>query len=590
GGNGQNIESKLGKMIRIDVDGTDGPGGLYGIPVDNPYVGVAGLDEIYAIGFRNPFRFSFDFGLITDTLYVADVGQFIYEEVDTVVNGGNYGWAIREGAHCFVPPPPCTPLPGCGDPGLSDPISEYTHAEGGTAVIGGYVYRGSAYPQLVGKYVYGDFASDFFVPSGRLYYFDLTGPEAFVRKEFFLAPSGAPFGQFLKGFGRDADGEIYVAASDVLGPSGTTGVIYKIVPPPANDIVWEPADLTNPVNKVCRAGTNAANLGKNCATDAECPPGTAGLCAPGWPNNNPNATTRSLRFTVTGDPLPEKADAIRVCMVDLQNPVPPNAGQFPPTNFSGYETGSCAPKVCVGGAKSGAVCQVSADCPASVTPPLPAGVCTALVEDGCCRWVGPWGTFLEVQVPASGPYLAARLQCTPYYWDWKSKGPIWVVGAEIMPSSQYSVQTYGASCMGSEATCTNVSAPVTMYTRRSGDVEAVYNPPGTTAQPDAIDLAQVVNKFKNVVGAPVKGRAQLQPNLPELNADINALDIVAAVDAGKGLAYPFAGPCPCPSLMTCGSLAPPAGTPCASTAVCVALSALSGGGAGAMCVKTCVGG
>jgi hypothetical protein len=183
----------------------------------------------------------------------------------------------------------------------------------------------------------------------------------------------------------------------------------------------------------------------------------------------------------------------------------------------------------------------------------------------------------------AGPSLAARLQCTPYYGDWKSKGPIWVVGAEIMPSSTYSVQAYAASCLGSEATCTNVSAPVTMYTRRSGDVEAAYNPPATVAQPDAIDLTQVVNKFKNVVGAPVKCRAQLQPNVPELNADLNALDIVAVVDAVKQFAYAFRGPCACPSAVRCppavGSMACTSPTPC-TTAF----------GAGAMCVKTCSGG
>jgi hypothetical protein len=285
----------------------------------------------------------------------------------------------------------------------------------------------------------------------------------------------------------------------------------------ANVIVWDPA--TNPVP---------------------------------WPNNNSLATTRSLAFKVTGPATPGKVDAIKVCMVDLQNPVPPNAPPFPPQNFSAYETATCT---------------------------------AAGEQNGCCRWVGPWVTVYESQgPPLAGPSIAARLQCTPYYWDWKSKGPIWVVGAEIMPSSQYSVQAYGDSCMGNEGTCTNVSAPVTMYTRRSGDVEAVYNPPTNVPQPDAIDLAQVVNKFAGKLGAPLKCRAQLQPNLPELNTDVNALDIVAVVDAIKGKAYPFSGPCPCPSKMLCRN------TPCATPAVCVALPAASGGGAGAMCVKTCVGG
>ncbi len=122
-------------------------------------------------------------------------------------------------------------------------------------------------------------------------------------------------------------------------------------------------------------------------------------------------------------------------------------------------------------------------------------------------------------------------------------------------------------------------------------MEAPYQTPGPPlTQPNAIDLAQVVNKFGGKVDAPVKARAQLQPNVPELNTDVNALDMVAVMDAILGKAYPFPGPCPCPSLMTCGSLAPVAGTPCATPAVCVALPAASGGGPGAMCVKTCVGG
>ena len=123
-----------------------------------------------------------------------------------------------------------------------------------------------------------------------------------------------------------------------------------------------------------------------------------------------------------------------------------------------------------------------------------------------------------------------------------------------------------------------------MKTRRSGDVADPYNPPATSTQPNSLDVVALVNKFKSVAGSPSKGLLQLQPNLLELNADINALDIVAVVDAVKQFAYSFAGPCPCPSLMTCGSQA------CASAGVCVALPLGSGGGAGAMCVKTCVGG
>jgi hypothetical protein len=273
---------------------------------------------------------------------------------------------------------------------------------------------------------------------------------------------------------------------------------------------------------------------------------------------SPDRTTRSLRFrvnpsaTATGTP-PQVA--IKVTMVDLQDPVPPNPGCCPPPNFSSYESATC----------------------------------TAAGEaNGCARWVGKPGTFLEAQDnPTGASYRAARLQCSPFYADWVAEtasGPITVVGAEIMPSSQYSVKTYGSSCKGSEATCADVGTPVPMYTRRSGDVGAVYNPPGTSTQPDAIDVTALVNKFKNVTGASGKAVTQLQPNVPELNGDINALDIVAVVDSVKGLAYPFSGPCPCPSGVTCGGS--PGATACpAGVAPC-----LTAFGAGALCVKTCIGG
>jgi hypothetical protein len=267
---------------------------------------------------------------------------------------------------------------------------------------------------------------------------------------------------------------------------------------------------------------------------------------------SPDRTTRSLRFTVTG-PGASKLDAIRVTMVDLQNPNPANAVCCPPQDFSAYEYG------------------------ATCTDP-----------GGCARWVGKPGTFYERQgPPLSEPYRAARLQCSPFYADWvgeTASAPISVVGAEVMPSSEYSVKTYGSSCVGIEATCTDVGTAVTMKTRRSGDVETGYNPPGTGTQPDASDVTALVNKFKNLAGAPVKARSQLQPNLPELNTDVSATDIVAVVDAYKGFAYPYGGPCPCPSLVICGVTACPGGA-----GTCTG-SELPGLGAEATCVKTCTGG
>jgi hypothetical protein len=128
-----------------------------------------------------------------------------------------------------------------------------------------------------------------------------------------------------------------------------------------------------------------------------------------------------------------------------------------------------------------------------------------------------------------------------------------------------------------------VSAAVPFLTRRSGDVASEFNPPATTGQPSALDVAALVLKFKGAVN-PVKAIAQLQPNLVELNADVGALDIVAAVDGAKQLAYAFTGPCPCPSLATCNVLeCVPGQTTCTT-------SSASGLGTGATCVKVCTGG
>lgn len=261
-GNGQNRFAKLGKLHRIDVDIPPQPPLPYAIPPDNPFAdGVDGLPEIFAYGLRNPWRFSFDDGPGGDgTLWLSDVGQNLFEEVNIGVKGGNYGWVIREGLHCFdpfvplVPPANCATTGELGEP-LIDPVMEYIHPrpcqndsecaafglacganglcenEGGISITGGFVYRGSQCPALVGRYVFGDFAAAFTSPTGRLYYFDTTGPDVYKRRQFFLAPDNAPLGLFLKSFGEDGDGELYVLASTALGPFGTGGGVFRIVPP-----------------------------------------------------------------------------------------------------------------------------------------------------------------------------------------------------------------------------------------------------------------------------------------------------------------------------------------------------------------------
>jgi glucose/arabinose dehydrogenase len=231
-GNAQLLSNPLGKILRIDVHGSNSSNGQYGIPATNPFAGSPGaVKEIFAYGFRNPYRFSFDRS--TGELIAADVGQNNVEEVDRVVSGGNYGWRYKEGTFKFNPANGSVSTDLSGLPaGLLDPAAEYDHTQG-IATVGGFVYRGSLLPDLVGKYVFGDFSRGFGSPTGRLFYANLdTG----LIQELLVDP-GSPFsstqGRYLKGFGEDANGELYVLASTNLGPSGTSGVVYALVPEPS---------------------------------------------------------------------------------------------------------------------------------------------------------------------------------------------------------------------------------------------------------------------------------------------------------------------------------------------------------------------
>lgn len=230
GGNGQDINNLLGSIIRIDVDARTSPNGQYGVPTDNPFVGENGLDEIYAYGFRNPFSWSFD--RLTGEMYVADVGQNEIEELDRVFLGGNYGWPVKEGSfyfdmngteNGFVTLDPVLPVP----PNLVDPIAEYDHDDG-ICIVGGYIYRGRALPNLMGRYITGELGT-FSDPVGRLFYLDRS-----EFKEFQIGLDDREFGRWLKGFGQDQEGEVYVFASGNIGPDGTTGEVLKIVPADLN--------------------------------------------------------------------------------------------------------------------------------------------------------------------------------------------------------------------------------------------------------------------------------------------------------------------------------------------------------------------
>jgi len=223
-GNAQNTTNLLGNILRIDIDS----GSPYTIPVDNPFVGHPGfLPEIYAYGFRNPYRFSFDSGGANELL-VADVGQNLWEEIDVVESGDNHGWRVTEGHYAFDLPLAGTL--GLDPAALAYPIHNYKHGPLGISVIGGFMYRGSAYPELAGHYVFGDFSTGFGVPDGKLYYLSETRPGLWQRFEFNI-PSGGALGRYVKGFGESEDGEIYLLSDSILGPSGTGGDVRRLVKP-----------------------------------------------------------------------------------------------------------------------------------------------------------------------------------------------------------------------------------------------------------------------------------------------------------------------------------------------------------------------
>jgi glucose/arabinose dehydrogenase len=233
GGNGQDVAANLfGNVLRINVNG----GTPYGIPSDNPFVGKEGKPEIYAYGFRNPFRFSFDMGG-SHHLILGDAGQVLYEEIDVVTKGGNYGWNVKEGRHCFNAANNDTVLNGCptvdnfGNP-LTDPVIEVNNAAnpaGGKAltIIGGNVYRGNDIQSLKGKYIFGSYAQSN-APNGELFMAEPSGSN-WSYSEINLKSHPDDLGFYLKGFGQDNDGEIYLTVSTNGGPSGTAGKVMKLI-------------------------------------------------------------------------------------------------------------------------------------------------------------------------------------------------------------------------------------------------------------------------------------------------------------------------------------------------------------------------
>ena len=191
-GNGQNAETLLGAMLRLDVDGGSGDA-HYAVPATNPFVNGAGRDEIWATGVRNPWRFSFD--RLTGDLFIADVGQNVWEEVNfqpaNSSGGENYGWDILEGTHCFSDD-------DCDNSGTVLPIHEYQHENGRCSITGGSVYRGQQFPALTGNYFFGDYCT------GEIW--ALTPAETAPWPVQFLLDTDLN----IASFGEDVNGELYV--------------------------------------------------------------------------------------------------------------------------------------------------------------------------------------------------------------------------------------------------------------------------------------------------------------------------------------------------------------------------------------------
>jgi hypothetical protein len=205
-GNGQDLNTLLGKILRIKADGS--------IPEDNPFVGKDGRDEIYAYGFRNPFRMSFD---ENGRLFVADVGQNLWEEVDIVEKGKNYGWNIKEGTYCFSHESPNSSPAECANTGylgeeLVNPILEYNHQQG-ISIIGGLVKNG--------KYIFGDWSMSFEAPGGKI----IVAEEKDGKWQITQTKN---LDLYVLALGQDEQGELYVLTAQSAGPSGAGGQVWKL--------------------------------------------------------------------------------------------------------------------------------------------------------------------------------------------------------------------------------------------------------------------------------------------------------------------------------------------------------------------------
>ena len=235
-GHAQHLQSHLGKILRIDVD----KGEPYSVPQDNPFVGKSAKPEIWAYGLRNPWRISFDRAGARE-LFAADVGQDAFEEVNIIVKGGNYGWNIKEGFHCFNTADAKKPLPECPDHGangdkLIDPILEYKNLNSrapdaqGISITGGYVYRGKALPHFQGKYIFADWSRTWVKADGVLFAATKDANGKWSWEKIIPASHKDGMNFYITGFGEDADGELYIFTNNTNAIIGNSGKVLKIVP------------------------------------------------------------------------------------------------------------------------------------------------------------------------------------------------------------------------------------------------------------------------------------------------------------------------------------------------------------------------
>jgi glucose/arabinose dehydrogenase len=231
-GNGQDLTTLKGKILRVDVDRQEN-GKNYAIPADNPFVDDREAEpEIYAYGLRNPWRCSFDMA-DGSTLICGDVGQNSYEEVSVIGAGDNLGWRRMEGYHCFEYTAPDDHPADCDNEGLVLPILEHENCTArptgcmGISVTGGYVYRGQ-HADWNGKYIYGDWSKSFAAMDGQIFIATKGGDGNWSME---LATSDMDGNKpYVLAFGQDADGEVYALTSITTGPVGGLDTIYRIVP------------------------------------------------------------------------------------------------------------------------------------------------------------------------------------------------------------------------------------------------------------------------------------------------------------------------------------------------------------------------